>query len=1398
MKSKNLIIWAGLMCACFAAFLSCAPITKVAQFIGLRQEKVKLTPEELQRLVYSSHVLTIIDDKPELEGALLALRELHRENPQASPATLVSPVKWALQEYRKEDSSRTLPVTWRDEVLGRYFLTLCDALEPGDRPEIALNLLKVLLADPTSDGLAELPNPSAHAASQRLLAFERGPGERQALVESCMEHAQSDPNFATVMDELLHPEVEIALSAPPGKIFAANAALAQSPTMKELMRLSSSSEDGNVVITLDKLKDLFAHEVAVTRDAVTTHLDLSRNIERAQERLVRYPDEADKVAVIIQRHAEAQAGQRKRIAASSAGAKKLSDMMLSKHLATAKELDITSKALGLLGSGLGQIGGAFTNPVGAVGGMCSLAGASMQFNLLTLEGPPPEKTILDSVQLVGEMISDLSVEMGNRFDRVDRSLVYILRDLRSGVLLVGEVGKDVEQVRKSLLAVQGNLRHLKRELYTYLDAGFRQELVTTITGSFGRKEPMKYDEGYMSYREAENNFYTWAAHFAKEPLRSYRPEQVDLGDNELLGELTDRPLESNLNYIKEFIREEYRRQGLGPFPLSAESVVSPLYWYIGANAYLRLAAENPQHFRRIDPNRVDKVIQAGTELEDFFRKITFVKSGRDAQVNRKLYDAVLSYYEDKLGAFNAAVSKVEDHYASIWLKGFDVSMWRNQEARAPRIAVTETAVSGMNYLRRIPTDVVGVATSVGHSLAIRANRTVVAWGDNHLGQCAVPADLNDVIGVSAGQIHSLALRKDGTIVAWGDNRFGQCDFPEHEVHTKIAAGAYHSLAVRGDGEVIAWGRKTYGACDVPEEAKTGVVDIAATGELELGDISLALKADGTAVAWGQWKGTEFGVPGGLSNIVAIGAGYGRAVAVKGDGTVVGWPTGPYDGPRVRDGVSGVSTVALGEYITLALKKDGMVEVIAGSIEGTPQTGGFIAIAAGRRHALALRDDGSLIVWGEDDARHGGCLSGAGNQLPVGVAGSDGEYLLLMEDGRATSLGIGIPSNLGHVSAIDIGATGFAKIGFCLALRADGTVVAWGDNRDGQCNVPKELSDVVAIAIGDPGSGPGRSLEGHCLALRSDGTVEAWGNDEYGQCKVPSDLENAVAIAAGWRHSLALRADGTVIAWGALDAAPADLAEVVAIAAGEEHNLALKADGTVVAWGNNTKGQCNVPKGLTGVVAITAGEGRSLALKADGTVVAWGLNDGYGQCDFAATQSGVLAMASGGWYPDSFLVSATGPSIENTEPLHFMRGEPPRAVMLRLRELCGHLLSEFDLDLNDSLNQLEGAKVLLESVVALGLPDSLDQDDVLRGFLFGSESLIDRDGARELYEAEKYRLDKEWKLRTSTLEEIPKARLESFRRRLDERLDDLEQSGTPEIPRMVAHTLLQLRLLRAAY
>jgi alpha-tubulin suppressor-like RCC1 family protein len=107
---------------------------------------------------------------------------------------------------------------------------------------------------------------------------------------------------------------------------------------------------------------------------------------------------------------------------------------------------------------------------------------------------------------------------------------------------------------------------------------------------------------------------------------------------------------------------------------------------------------------------------------------------------------------------------------------------------------------------------------------------VVAWGDNSEGQTTVPiAAQSGVMAVAAGDRHTVALKNDGTVLAWGFNVWGQVtgtsttDEPysamaspvilEGQVLsnlTAIAVGSVHTVALKNDGTVVAWGANDSG------------------------------------------------------------------------------------------------------------------------------------------------------------------------------------------------------------------------------------------------------------------------------------------------------------------------------------------------------------------------------------------------------------------------------------------------------------------------------------------------------------------------------------------------------------------------------------------------------------
>ena len=202
-----------------------------------------------------------------------------------------------------------------------------------------------------------------------------------------------------------------------------------------------------------------------------------------------------------------------------------------------------------------------------------------------------------------------------------------------------------------------------------------------------------------------------------------------------------------------------------------------------------------------------------------------------------------------------------------------------------------------------------------------------------------------------------------------------------------------------------------------------------------------------------------------------------------------------------------------------------------------------------------------------------------------------------------------------------------------------TITIWGNFNYSPTvtNVPASATNIIALAAGDT----------HCLALKADGTVVAWGSNNVGQTNVPPDLTNVVSIAAGSAHSLALRNDGTLAAWGAIYpssipiAVPPEATNVAALALGPgaQHALVLRSDGTVLDWSSsfgNSYGTTNIPATARNVVAVAAGATYSLALRSDGKVVTWGKGQSGGSpVPVPTTATNIVAIATG-WYGNAAL------------------------------------------------------------------------------------------------------------------------------------------------------------------
>jgi alpha-tubulin suppressor-like RCC1 family protein len=401
-----------------------------------------------------------------------------------------------------------------------------------------------------------------------------------------------------------------------------------------------------------------------------------------------------------------------------------------------------------------------------------------------------------------------------------------------------------------------------------------------------------------------------------------------------------------------------------------------------------------------------------------------------------------------------------------------------------------------------------------------------------------------------------------------------------------------------------------------QEGKVELIQSEKSLLVSAGQTAVATTTDMTLVrdvvyAWGQNQYGQLGngttndcpnpvpVPG-LDGVVAVAAGNSHTVALKDDGSVWAWGNNRWG--QLGDGTTNASLLPL---------------LVAGLNDIT-------AIAVGGTFAMALNADGSVWAWG---ANHAGQL---GNGT---IKDSLRPMQVKLPDGSSFSGVRALAAGLGHA----------------VALKGDGSVWTWGLNGQSQISggsnkyygnpVPVKLpdgtalTDCLAIAAG------GR----HTLALRADRTVWAWGDNNGGQLgdghaycvsSIPVQvkafdgtcLSNVTALAAGLSHTVALKTDGTVWGWGSygatysgvtrstVTAAPmtapdgSAVFDALAIAASLRRTLVLKKDGTV--WGCGYKMERGTGaeqsslvqvvwpdgSGVQKSIAIAAGDAHSVAIR----------------------------------------------------------------------------------------------------------------------------------------------------------------------------------------------------------
>jgi alpha-tubulin suppressor-like RCC1 family protein len=357
-------------------------------------------------------------------------------------------------------------------------------------------------------------------------------------------------------------------------------------------------------------------------------------------------------------------------------------------------------------------------------------------------------------------------------------------------------------------------------------------------------------------------------------------------------------------------------------------------------------------------------------------------------------------------------------------------------------------------------NIMAASTGAQHVLALNEQGQVYSWGcmcsyrlghgfsdvDPNAGDATLPGlvrsrdnttALRGIVQVAAGQETSIALADDGTVYTWGnylghaqaDAQFGRAKLPAPVVDAtgsvlqnivQVSTGRDFALALSADGRIYAWGKNYRGQLGngtlVPESITpapyatlvtladgtplTGIKSVA-TGY----NFALALTAQGTIYAWGSngsaqlasgQTGLDFANPqtiaprlnpelvrsatndGVLGNIRMVSAGGGQAHALDEAGNV--WSWGDNRNGELGDG-PGRPRGNPGQFPGAVVAEN-----------GAGQLSGVITLVSGYIHAIALKADGTVLLWGDGDRYNlgqGPTQPAADTSTPLTLKSADG-------------------------------------------------------------------------------------------------------------------------------------------------------------------------------------------------------------------------------------------------------------------------------------------------------------------------------------------------------------------------------------------------------------------------
>ena len=306
----------------------------------------------------------------------------------------------------------------------------------------------------------------------------------------------------------------------------------------------------------------------------------------------------------------------------------------------------------------------------------------------------------------------------------------------------------------------------------------------------------------------------------------------------------------------------------------------------------------------------------------------------------------------------------------------------------------------------------------------------------------------------------------------------------------------------------------------------------------------------------------------------------------------------------------------------------------------------VATSRGSNYTLAIKTDGSLWAWGNNQYLQFGVYVQY-SHLPTKI----------MEDVIAAAAG-----NT-HTAIVQKDGSLWTCGGNSKGQLGDGT-------RDDKHSYVKIMDDAAAVSAGST----------HTAIIKTDGSLWMCGDNSYGQLgdgtrddrhSPVKIMDDVAAVLAGFNNTMAIKTDGSLWGWGHNhegqlgDGTRNDqetpvkiMDDVTAVAAGFEHTAVIKTDGSLWTWGSNINGQLgdetneskDAPvKIMDDVAAVAAGSSHTAVIKTDGSLWTWGRNDSAQLGDGSTKDKNSHVKITNTWLLPSSFETAAGASETNDKP-----------------------------------------------------------------------------------------------------------------------------------------------------